>query len=119
MKVELDENLPRSAGEVLVAAGHDADTVVEEKLVGATDPKVVAAAAATGRLLITLDRGLGDIAAYPPRSHAGILVLRPPDQSATTVAAALAEVLARHDLTTLAGTITIVQRGLLRIRRPQ
>ena len=119
MKVELDENLPRSASEVLVAAGHDVDTVVDEDLAGAIDPRVVAAAAATGRLLITLDRGLGDIRAYPPRSYAGILVLRPPDQSATTVAAALAEVVARHDLTTLAGTITIVQRGLLRIRRPQ
>jgi hypothetical protein len=26
--------------------------------------------------LISLDRGLGDIRAYPPRSHAGIVVLR-------------------------------------------
>ena len=76
---ELDENLPRSASQVLVAAGHDVDTVVDEDLAGATDPQVVAAAAATGRLLITMDRGLGDIRSYPPGSHAEILVLRPPD----------------------------------------
>ena len=118
MKVKLDENIPRSARQVLIAAGHDVDTVVDEDLAGATDPRVVAAAAAVGRLLITLDRGLGDIRAYPPGSHAGILVLRPSDQSARTVAAALAEVVAGHDLTTLAGTVTVAQRGLLRIRRP-
>jgi hypothetical protein len=46
-------------------------------------------------------------------------VLRPSDQSARTVAAALAEVVAGHDLTTLAGTVTVAQRGLLRIRRLQ
>ncbi len=119
MKVKLDENIPRSARQVLIAAGHDVDTVVDEDLAGATDPRVVAAAAAVGRLLITLDRGLGDIRAYPPGSHAGILVLRPSDQSVQTVAAALAEVVAGHDLTTLTGTVTVAQRGLLRIRRLQ
>ena len=81
MKVKLDENMPRSANQVLIAAGHDVDTVVEENLAGAIDPQVVAAAAAVGRLLITMDRGLGDIRTYPPGSHAGILVLRPADQS--------------------------------------
>ncbi len=55
----------------------------------------------------------------PPGSHAGIRVLRPSDQSARTVAAALAEVIAGHDLTTFAGTVTVAQRGLLRIRRLQ
>jgi len=119
VKVKLDENMPRSANQVLIAAGHDVDTVVEENLAGAIDPQVVAAAAAVGRLLITLDRGLGDIRTYPPGSHAGILVLRPADQSVPTVVAALAEVVTGHDLTTLTGTIAIAQRGLLRIRRPQ
>jgi predicted nuclease of predicted toxin-antitoxin system len=119
VRVKLDENIPRSARQVLIAAGHDVDTVDDEALGGASDPQVVAAAAADKRLLITLDRGLGDIRAYPPGSHAGILVLRPSDQSARTVAAALAEVVAGHDLTTLAGTVTVAQRGLLRIRRLQ
>ena len=69
--------------------------------------------------MITLVRGLGDIRAYPPASHAGILVLGPADQSVPTVVAALAEVVTGHDLTTLTGTIVIAQRGLLHIRRPQ
>jgi hypothetical protein len=78
---------------------------------------VAAAAAADERLLITFDRGLGDIRAYSPGSHAGILVPRPSAQSARTVAAALAKVVAGHDLTTLGGTVTVAQRGLLVIRR--
>ena len=65
MKVKLDENVPRSANQVLIAAGHDVDTVVEENRAGAIDPQV---AAAVGRLLITLDRGLGDIRASTRRA---------------------------------------------------
>jgi hypothetical protein len=42
------------------------DTVTEEGLIGAPDHDVVAAATAAGWILISLDRGLGDIRAYPP-----------------------------------------------------
>lgn len=65
-----------SAAAILASAGHDADTVVAEHLAGAPDSDVVTAATAAGRILITLDRGMGDIRAYPPGSHAGIVVLR-------------------------------------------
>ena len=118
MKVKLDENLPQSARDALVAAGHEVDTVTEEGLTGAPDPQVVQAATDAGRLLISLDRGLGDIRRYPPGSHAGILVLRVSDQSAASVRTALASVLASHDLETLGGANAVAQRGLLRVRRP-
>jgi hypothetical protein len=42
-------------------------------------------------VLITLDRGMGDIRAYPPGSHAGIVVLRLTDQSAPAVDDAITE----------------------------
>jgi predicted nuclease of predicted toxin-antitoxin system len=119
VKVKLDENLPRSARDVLVEAGHEVDTVAEEGLTGAADPHVVQAAADAGRLLISLDRGLGDIRQYPPGSHAGVLVLRLSDQSAASVREAFAAVLALHDLEELGGTNSVAQRGLLRVRRPQ
>jgi hypothetical protein len=56
-------NLPGSAATKLTDAGHDVDAVAEEQLTGAPDPDVVTAA---GRILISLDRGLGDHRAYPP-----------------------------------------------------
>ena len=117
MKVKLDENIPRRAGEVLTRTGHEIDTVVEEGLTGSPDPDVVRAATAAGRLLITLDRGIGNVRTYPPGAHAGILVLRPADQSAASVTTLLEQLLAGEDLDALAGTVAVAQPGLLRVRR--
>jgi hypothetical protein len=75
----------------LTSAGHDVDTVGEEGLSGVPDPDVVAAAAAAGRVLISLHVGLADIRAYPPGSHAGIVVVRLTDQSATAVSKAVGD----------------------------
>ncbi|MGO9972596.1 MAG: DUF5615 family PIN-like protein [Solirubrobacteraceae bacterium] len=117
MKVKLDENIPRRAGEVLTRTGHEIDTVVEEGLTGSPDSDVVRAATAAGCLLITLDRGIGDVRTYPPGAHAGILVLRPADQSAASVTALIEQLLAGEDLDALAGTVAVAQPGLLRVRR--
>jgi len=117
VKVKLDENIPRSAVTALAQAGHEADTVLEEGLAGASDEQVVHAASAERRLLITLDRGIGDIRTYPPGTHAGVLVLRPSDQSAGSVLRLLSQLLEGHELTALAGSVAVAQPGLLRIRR--
>ncbi len=118
MKFKLDENLPASAAAVLTSGGHDADTVSAEGLTGAPDQDIVAAATAAGRILISLDRGLGDIRSYPPGSHAGIIVLRLADQSAATVTKAITDLASLAEPGSLAGAVTVLQRGLLRIRHP-
>jgi len=66
-------------------------TITDEGPIGAPDREVVAAATAPGRILISLDRGLGDIRAYPPGSHAGIVVLRLTDQSAAAATKAISD----------------------------
>ena len=90
MKIKIDENLPPGAADVFVIQGHDTDTADQEGLAGADDATVTKAATDDGRLIITLDRGFGDVQHYPPGSHAGILVLEPPTsqltRSATTSA---------------------------------
>jgi predicted nuclease of predicted toxin-antitoxin system len=118
VKFKLDENLPSSAAAVLAAAGHDVDTVLAEDLTGAPDPSVVSAATKVGRILISVDIGLGDIRAYPPGSHAGIVVLRVPDQSAATVAKTISDLASLTELASLTGSVAVLQRGLLRIRHP-
>lgn len=97
MKFKLDENLPVSSAAILTSVGHDVYTVTDEDLIGAPDRDAVAAATAAGRILVCLDRGLGDIRAYPPGSHAGIVVLRLTDQSAVSAIKAVS------DLATLTG----------------
>lgn len=85
MKFKLAENLPVSAASVLAAAGHDVDTVPGEHLAGRPDQDVVAASTAAQRVLISLDVGLGDIRAYPPGSHAGIVILRLAESAVVTI----------------------------------
>jgi len=117
VKVKLDENLPRNLTGVLTSAGHDTDSVAEEGLTGADDQTVFVSARDAGRLLVTLDRGFGDIRRYAPGTHAGIVVLRLPDESAPAVVRAMRLLMAQHDLEDLVGTIAIVEPARLRIRR--
>ena len=116
MKFKLDENLPVSSAAILTGAGHDVDTVTAEGLIGAPDREVVAAATMAGRILISLDRGLGDIRAYPPGSHAGIVVLRLTDQSAEAAITAVSDLATLTNPESLVGAVAVLQRGLLRIR---
>ena len=58
MRFKVDENLPAEVAESLRASGHVADTVEDEGFPGAPDEKVVAASAADGRVLFTLDKGI-------------------------------------------------------------
>lgn len=85
MRLKLDENLPVAAAIPLRELGHDVDTVHDEALAGAADPQVIAAATAAGRALITLDKGLADVRAYPPADYAGIILLRPKSTGRGTV----------------------------------
>lgn len=118
MKIKLDENIPTAVVTVLRARGLDTDTVLEESLGGHDDRSVLNAATAVGRLLITLDRGFGDLHTYPPGSHSGIIVLRPEDQRVPTVVGMIESLLDHHQIEELAGCITVVQRNMLRVRRP-
>lgn len=118
MRIKLDENLPVEAAVVLRPLGHDVATVDDEDMLGAADDDVLRAATGEGRLLITLDRGFGDIRRHPPGTHAGVIVLRPGDQLASTVTAALRDLVLAHPLEDMVGCITIVRSGLVRIRRP-
>ena len=118
MKIKLDENIPGAVAGILRSRGHDVDTVLEESLGGRDDPTVLRAAIDEGRLLLTLDRGFGDVRAYPPGTHPGIIVMRPADQRVPTVVAMVETLVSHHEIDGLAGCITVVQRNLLRVRRP-
>ena len=72
---KIDENLPETGAEKLRAAGYDCASVWGQGYTGADDPTVAQLCASEERVLITLDRGFGDIRAYPAGSHSGIIVL--------------------------------------------
>lgn len=118
MRIKVDENLPLSIARLFTDRGHQAETAIAEGLGGASDARVAESARAEDRLLVTLDRGFGDVRAYPPGSHPGIVVVRLADQCQTFVHAAVRSFLDQYDLADLRGCITIVQAGNIRVRRP-
>jgi predicted nuclease of predicted toxin-antitoxin system len=118
VKLKLDENLPVRAIAPLRALGHDVDTVNDEGLAGAGDPEVLRAATGVGRLIITMDRGFGDIRSYPPGTHCGVLVVRVDEQAAPAVAGVVELIARTVDLDDLAGCVAVFRDGGLRVRRP-
>ena len=67
MRVKLDENLPIELKRLFIDSGHDAETVLDEGMGGASDPEVLAACLAEKRVLVTQDADFADIRTYPPR----------------------------------------------------
>lgn len=118
MRLKLDENLPTDLSDELARRGHDVDTVLDEQLGGRKDPVVVQAATDDSRLLLTLDRGIGDIRSYPPGSHAGVVVLRPTSQDPASILDLISRLLDAHDLDDFSGCVAIVEPTRVRIRRP-
>lgn len=118
MRIKLAENLHTDVADVLAHAGHDVDTVAAEGLLGSDDATVLAAASADERLVITLDRGFGDVRTYPPGSHAGVLVLRLDDHSLPATKTAVAHLANNVDLDDLGGCVAVFRNGDLRTRRP-
>lgn len=117
MRFKADENLPASATAALRAAGHDVQTVLDERLGGAPDPDVLAACQFERRALVTLDKDLTDVRAYPPAEYPGIIVLRPADQQASTVVALIRRVALLLATEPLAGTLWIADSHRVRIRQ--
>ncbi len=117
MRIELDENIPVSAGERL-RSGHDVVTVINEGLAGATDVNVLANATSSSRLVVTLDRGFADFRTHPPGSHAGIIVLRVEDQSPPAIVREMESLLSTVDLDDLSGCVSVFRAGTIRVRRP-
>ena len=68
--------------------------------------------------MILTSAGHGGIRAYPPGSHAGIIVLRLTDQSAAAATKAVSDLATLTNPDGLAGAVAVLQRGLLRIRHP-
>jgi predicted nuclease of predicted toxin-antitoxin system len=65
----------------LRAAGYDALTVLDQALGGAPDDRIAQVCADEGRILVTCDSDFGNILVYPPKAHAGVILLYAAEQS--------------------------------------
>jgi predicted nuclease of predicted toxin-antitoxin system len=115
----IDESLPRAIGRALVAAGHDVTDVRDVGLRGASDDEVMARAISEARAVVAGDTDFANTLRFPLGSHAGIVVLRLPNEwdpttRATRAAAAITEALQ----TQIAGVLIIVDPARIRVLGP-
>jgi predicted nuclease of predicted toxin-antitoxin system len=117
VKIKLDENITTAARALFAQYGHDVDTVADKGLTGGADSSVIEACRSSGRMLVTFDIGFGDVRAYAPHSHDGIVLLRLADQRPEITLDVLGRFLASHVLDELAGALIVVSDDRVRIRR--
>jgi predicted nuclease of predicted toxin-antitoxin system len=116
MKFKIDENLPAEIATDLKAAGHDAETVFDEGHAGSADLVITAVAQREGRVLLTMDKGIADVRAYPPEDYAGIVLFRPASQGRGTTLAFVQRHLPALLASPLEGHLVVVSESSIRVR---
>ena len=115
----VDEDMPRSMAPYLRHAGFLANDVRDVGLSGHSDGDIFAHAQADGSILITSDLGFANVLSFPPGMHAGIIVMRVPNELPTEqVNQQLGRALEELSGQQLAGLLIIVEIGRIRVRRP-
>ncbi len=116
MRFKLDENLPVELLEDLRAAGHEADGLRDEGLIGAPDDVVLDLVRRERRVLLTLDKGIANVRAHPPEAHAGIVLFRPPAAGRGTTLLFVRRHLASLFERELTGRLLVITDRGLRLR---
>ena len=116
MLLKVDENLPIEVASLLRSSGHDAATVVEQRMGGKSDTQISQACRRETRVLVTLDLDFSDIRAHPPSDHPGIIVLRLGRQDKSLVLQVTKRLIPLLENEPLAGRLWIVDEHGLRVR---
>ena len=116
MRFKLDENLPREAASVFEVHGHDAKTVLDQEMGGASDSEIADVAKDERRILLTLDTDFGDIRTYPPGDYPGFIVLRLERQDKHSILSLIREVIPQIEDNFDDGSLWGVERDQIRVR---
>ena len=111
----LDVHIPETIAEMLEDKGYKVERGVDLFPPGTPDGQIAELAAKRGLLVISCDRGFGDILRFPPSSYPGFIVLRPYTQGIPSLRRLFAEFLDVLDVKACQGKITVVEPG--RVRR--
>jgi predicted nuclease of predicted toxin-antitoxin system len=116
VKLKLDENLSRLAGDLIRAAGRDAVTVADQEMRGAADETLFEACKQEGPALVTLDRDFGQVLRFSPAASAGIVLLDlGPRDTHAGLLARVRGLLRVLETQSPEGALWIVEPGRLRI----
>lgn len=117
MRIKRDENIPRRAKECLIALGHDADNVWDEKLAGSKDAHLWVVCQPNNAFLITQDLDFSDVRAFQPDAHHGILLLRLKEPGRNAVVRRLEELFRSEDVATWQRQFVIASDRKIRVIR--
>jgi predicted nuclease of predicted toxin-antitoxin system len=101
----------------VAARGYGAATVVGQGWQGVSDDELWPRVQDEGRWLITADKGFADLRSHPAGSHAGVILLRAPEESRRVYLELTAIALDRLNLDDLVGAVVVVTYRGVRIRR--
>jgi predicted nuclease of predicted toxin-antitoxin system len=116
MRFKVDENLPVELVGDLRAAGHQAETVLDEGLVGSSDSTILERVKREGLVLLTMDRGIADVRTYPPEHYPGIVLFRPRTSGRGAVLAFIRGQLPALLQADLTGHLLVMSERSIRIR---
>ena len=119
MRFKLDENLPAELAVELRGKGHDAHSVLDEHLGGATDQSIAVVCQNERRILITLDLDFANIRSYPPQFYHGIIILRLSRQDRNAVLAMTPRILELLQTEAISQRLWIMDENKTRIRGEQ
>jgi len=119
MQFLVDEDLPRSTGNLLRRYGHEAIDVRDVGLRGAKDSQIASYAQSRTLCLVTGDFDFSDIRNYPPTQYPGLIVLGIPRDTTALFILNLLEGFLKQDklVSELPGKLAIVEPGRIRIRK--
>ena len=118
MHIKVDEDIPPIAATWLREQGYEASTIVEQEMGGWKDWQLWPHVQAAQQFFLTGDKGFGDIRAYPPGTHSGVLLLRPDRDGIEAILNLLQIVLSQVDLRQLTGCVAVATPRGLQLRRP-
>ena len=116
VRFKLDENLPAEMAVLFNGAGHDAVTVLDEHLGGASDLALATVCVQERRAIVTLDSDFADIRTYRPGAYPGIVAFRPNNQERDHLLEIGTRFLHRLSTGSLDGQLWIVEESRIRVR---
>ena len=119
MRFLIDEDLPRSTGELLRRYGHEVFDVRDIGLRGAKDSRIADYAKKENLCLVTGDFDFSNLRNYPPKEYAGLVVLSLPKNATASFILSLLESFLKQEklVSQLPGKLAIVEPGRVRIRQ--
>ncbi len=119
MNAVIDEDLPRSFGNVLSSLGFQVFDIRDHGLRGKPDDVVFSFAQKHKAVLFSADIGFSNILRFPLGTHSGIVILRFPNEMVTSLINQIViTLLKRLSSDDYSGNLIILSPQNIRIRRP-